>query len=65
MIEEVQASEVELESIAIMLGVGETQGHLEEEDVKRYFKDIKRMVKVMLDVFTAWMAGEGSKPPHG
>ena len=39
-IEEVQASEVELESLAIMSGVGETHGHSEEEYFKRDFKDI-------------------------
>ena len=38
LIEEVQESKVELESIAIMSGVGETQKHSEEEYVKRYFK---------------------------
>ena len=30
-----------------MLGVGETKGHSEEDDVKRDFNDINRMVKIM------------------
>ena len=34
-IEEVQAPKAELESIAIMSGVGETEGHSEEDDVKK------------------------------
>ena len=65
MIEEVQASESKLESIAIMSGVGETKGHSEEDDVNKYFNNIKRMVKIMFDAFTAGMEGEGSKPPYG
>ena len=48
-----------------MSSVGEIEGHSEEDDVKRDFNDIKRMVKIMFDAFTAGMAGEGSKPPHG
>ena len=65
-IEEVQAApKVELESIAIMLGVGEIEGRSEKDDFKKYFNDIKRMVKVMFDAFTAGMEGEGSNPPHG
>ena len=65
LIEEVQASKAELKSIAIMSGVGETQVHSEEDDVKRDFNDIKRMVKIMFDSFTDGMEGEDSKPPHG
>ena len=48
-----------------MSSVGETQGHSEEDDVKRDFNDIKMMVKIMFDSFTVGMAREGSKPPHG
>ena len=47
------------------LGVGETQCHSEEDDVKGDFNDIKRMVKIMFYAFTTGMEGEGSKPPHG
>ena len=64
-IEKVQESEVEIESLAIMSGAGETHGHSEEEDVKRYLKYIQRMVKIMFDAFTAKRTREGSKPPHG
>ena len=46
-------------------GVGETEGHSEEDDVKRDFNDIKRMVKIMFDAFIVRMAGEGFKPAHG
>ena len=48
-----------------MPGVGENKGHLEEDDVKREFNDIKRMVKIMSDAFTIGMARECSKPPNG
>ena len=65
LIEEVQAPAYELESIAIMSSVGEREGHSEEDDVKREFNDINRIVKIMFDAFTVGMEGEGFKPPHG
>ena len=65
MIKKVQVSEVEIESLEIILGVGETHGHSKKEEVKRDFKGIHRMVKNMFDAFTVERAGEGSKPPHG
>ena len=39
--------------------------HSEEEDVKRDFKEMQIMVKVMYESFMAKEVGEGSKPPHG
>ena len=47
MIEEIQAAEIELESMTKMSGHEGTHEHSEEEDVKREFKEIQRMVKVM------------------
>ena len=47
LIEEVQASKFELESIAIMPGFGETKGNSKENDVNKNFNDINRMVKIM------------------
>ena len=40
-IEEVQATEVELESKSIMSGYEENHGNYKEEDVKRDFKDMQ------------------------
>ena len=55
-IEEVQTSK-ELESLAIMLVYEETHEHSEEEDVKRDFKEMQRMVKVMYEAFIVEKAG--------
>lgn len=65
LIEEVQAIGVDLESLAIMSGVGETHGHSKEYNVKRDFKDIQIVFKIMFDAFTAERVGEVSKPPYG
>ena len=51
--------------MSIMSGVEETHGNSEEEDVKRDFKEMKIMVKIMYESFMAERVGEGSKPPHG
>ena len=63
-IEEVQAAETELEANAKMSSYEETHENSEEEDVKREFKEMQRMVKVTYEYFMAKEIGEGSKHPH-
>ena len=65
-IEEVQvAPEAELESIAIMSGVGETEGISEEEAFKRDFYDLTERVRILFEKRNTRMVGENSKSPHG
>ena len=63
-VEEIQVAEIELESIAKMSGHEAAHEHSEEEDVKKDFKEMKRMVKLMYEYFMAKDVGEGSKHPH-
>ena len=64
-IEGVQATKVELESKAKISSYEETHENFEEEDVKRDFKEMQRMVKVMYEAFIAEKTREFSKPPDG
>ena len=65
MIEEVPAAEVELESKVKISGYEETHEHSKEEDVKREFKEMQIMVKVIYEAFMEKEVEEGSKHPHG
>ena len=64
MVEGIQAAEIELRSTAKMSGHEGAHEHSKEEDVKKDFKEMQRMVKLMYEDFMAKETGEGSKHPH-
>ena len=59
MVEDIQAIEMDLESIAKMLGHEGAHENYEEEDVKKEFKEMQWMVKLMYEYFMEKETGEG------